>query len=384
MYKTQVHFPVGHVLCGAFLAFVTLAATESRAELMIEPAPSAPPSVSAPAKPAAPAPRMPDFAPGTVRFFLMDGSVLHGKILTPEFVMTTDFGTLKIPAKSVTGLMPGLDSHPRLKAKIRELIDELESGDEQKAARGMAGLTQMGVEILDELIEAQRRIKGEAAQRAIQEVIDNIREGEISEDELESSVPAAPVTALIAEDSISTAKFTAVGRLQPLSIAVSTSFGDVNIKLSEVKKVVSIEAPAVEHFVSSSVTIQQGTQDSFKPTGVTLSQGDRLVIAAKGTIKMMPWDENVSAGPEGDSDSCGFAAPNIPQGALVGRIGSGPVFKIGSKFSIVADRPGTLKIGIGIDPGMWSNIAERMKNGETAETIMPGNFEVRLMHQVKR
>ena len=249
-------------LCGFLLAIAlgAMAITPVGAQVA-PPSPAQPKPDKTPKAPAAPPVTAAAAAPvaestGSVRIFLMDGSILHGKITTPEFTLTTDFGTLKFPAKSVTGLMPGLDSHPKLRSRINELIDDLTSGDEQKVGKAAPELTHLGEEVIQELTSAQIRIKGEGAQHALQEVIDSIREAEIEEGDLESNFPFVGMplaSALISEDSISTAKFTAVGKLQPQMIAVTTSFGDVTIKLAEVKRVTMIDAPAQEQVASVTV-----------------------------------------------------------------------------------------------------------------------------------
>jgi hypothetical protein len=333
-------------------------------------------------KPAVPTHSEPELPPGYVRLFLIDGSILHGKLTTPEFTLTTDFGTLKIPAPLVTGMVPGLDAHPKLRARLAELINDLGSEDEQKVAKATPELTRMGPEALGELTAAQGRAKSENVQHLLQEVIDAIREAQADEADLEPET--LHMSVWLNDDSISTPKFTAVGKLQPQAVQLTTSFGDVTIKLAELKRIALVNAPGQETLSNAAVTVLNGGQDTFKATGVSVVPGDKLVFTARGALKMTPWDDSISATPDGEAENCGFAMPNIPQGALVGRIGNGPVFKIGARLTMTVDRPGQLKVGVGIEPGMWANLAQRIKSGEAAAAIMAGQFDVRVLHQPKK
>jgi hypothetical protein len=94
-----------------------------------------------------------------------------------------------------------------------------------------------------------------------------------------------------------------------------------------------------------------GTQE-WTDTGVMLNAGDALGITASGTVYI---DPSYPQGPDGDpsctpaanysSQSSAFPAPNLACWSLVGRIGNGPPFEVGSSASLTTTA-GELYLGV--------------------------------------
>ncbi|MGO9082572.1 MAG: hypothetical protein ACLQDY_26690 [Streptosporangiaceae bacterium] len=94
-----------------------------------------------------------------------------------------------------------------------------------------------------------------------------------------------------------------------------------------------------------------GTQ-KWTDTGVTLTAGDTLGITAAGQVYI---DPSYPQGPDGDPSctpavnysaaSATFPAPNLACWSLVGRIGNGPPFEVGSSTSVTASS-GRLYLGV--------------------------------------
>jgi hypothetical protein len=88
--------------------------------------------------------------------------------------------------------------------------------------------------------------------------------------------------------------------------------------------------------------------EQWKGTGINLARGDRVTVSAIGEIRL-GGDPDDSATPAGGSQrrlNKGNPLPNVPTGALIGRIGNGGPFLIGSSRTISAPAPGELFIGI--------------------------------------
>jgi hypothetical protein len=84
-------------------------------------------------------------------------------------------------------------------------------------------------------------------------------------------------------------------------------------------------------------------------TGQTFASGDGLTIAASGVWRMTStyWNGPDGSGPAGS----GYPLPDAPRGALIGRVGDGPVFLVGSYFSGVSPASGELFLGPNEPPG---------------------------------
>ncbi|MGH9277420.1 MAG: toll/interleukin-1 receptor domain-containing protein [Acidimicrobiales bacterium] len=96
-------------------------------------------------------------------------------------------------------------------------------------------------------------------------------------------------------------------------------------------------------------TVQVPGRAMWTDTGITLAQGDRVTIAASGTIDTHQPDPARSSGPEGKAGETNVAA-NIVQGfghgGLIGRIGDGQPRGIGRSVEFTADTGGRLYLGI--------------------------------------
>ena len=86
----------------------------------------------------------------------------------------------------------------------------------------------------------------------------------------------------------------------------------------------------------------------FQDTGVPIQVGDRIVMAASGEACVLP--EGPCFGPDGSLISVLPAFPNylvqdIDANSLVGRVGSGSPFVVGSSFNKISGQAGNLLLG---------------------------------------
>lgn len=101
----------------------------------------------------------------------------------------------------------------------------------------------------------------------------------------------------------------------------------------------------------TSVEVQvQANRGGMTDTGLIVNQGDRIRFEASGTIKI---DPQISTGPEGSKSLVSrrtFPIPNLFVGALIGRVGNGAPFAIGSQTApLTMPATGRLYLGINDD-----------------------------------
>jgi hypothetical protein len=102
-------------------------------------------------------------------------------------------------------------------------------------------------------------------------------------------------------------------------------------------------------------------------TGITVQRGERVTFHATGVIE---YSHNTApAGPDGDASFTGrhnrYPVANMPVGGLIGRVGNGTPFPVGSNTQpVVMPAAGRLYLGINDD-----NLADN--RGDFAVTITP-------------
>lgn len=346
-------------LAAAALAQVELVA-DAPAEAATEPAekPEEPAAVETTEQPA-PKPAVEQAPPGTLRFHLMDGSIITGKLETDTLPIKTEFGDLIVPITKIDSFAPGLDSHPKLDQKIGELIKQLGAPDAGMRDQAQAELIGFGKGLIHELSQyaddsdAERKVR-----------IATITE-ELFGQEDSFGIEAGPSVSLVRLDTIVTAQFTVAGSIQQETFNIQSKFGKLEVKLADIKAAerLTSQAPEIRRSVDVSGTDMAGR--NMKNTGIKVNRGDRIIISAEGQITMSPWGSNTITGPDGMPNN-GMYTGNIPMGALAGKIGDkGEEFLVGSKSSFVAQRSGTLYLGFAMQSN-WANYN------------FPGKFEARV------
>lgn len=85
----------------------------------------------------------------------------------------------------------------------------------------------------------------------------------------------------------------------------------------------------------------------WQNTGIAVEAGDRVIMTATGTACRVAPDGGCT-GPDGESflaPDSSFLAQGLPMGSLVGKIGSGNAFFIGSAFDQIVAETGILYLG---------------------------------------
>lgn len=284
-------------------------------------------------------------SPRYLKLHLFDGSVLTGDLSIAEITVETQFGKLTVPIDKIRSFSPGLDSFPELSAQIVAKIKSLGSDDYKTREAAHKELAGMGMKVQREL---EKFVADENAEikRHVGEILKEMEEAAEEQADDEEGAAEQPWIRL---DTVVTADFTVVGKVSPSEFKVAAKYGDLNVKLADIRKA-ERDAGVKESFRKSvTVSAENLAQRTFKSTGIRVQAGDRISFKAEGSIVMSPWGSNASSGPDG-APNYGWYVPNqIAGGTLIGRIGEkGQVFKVGRQSSMVAKSSGVIQLAIGM------------------------------------
>lgn len=299
-----------------------------------------------------------------VMLHLMDGSMLSGKMTIQDIQVATEFGLLKVPVNSIRTFTPGLGSHPELFAKVTDLIEDLGSSDFSEREGAQKALLELGVQVRAELEKRSSDSDVERRSR-VRKILAELDELERVEDEdYENQAPSARGV-LIQRDTIETTEFTIVGQISPKTFQILSKYGPLSVNLSDIRKAERDLGGRPELRKTMGVDGANLVQNNTKTSGIRLSRGDRVMVNADGNITMTPWGNEAVVTPDGSQQYGWYLPGQIPGGSLVARIGDGPVFKVGSKASFVAERSGVLEFGVGVQNDYVNN-------------MFPGRYTVRI------
>ncbi len=295
--------------------------------------------------------------PNEIRLHLNDGSVVTGELAVSELLVTTEFGPLTVPVSRIQSVRPGLDSYPELSEKLTQLIQQL--GDESYESREQAqkDLMAYGIVIknfiasMDEASDSELKRRLDAIKKAIAELED------LDDEESEEAI-------WISGDTVVTDHFTIVGKIQSDEFSLASKYGDLKIKLADVKFGTRQWGTRDPVSVSMSVNAQNFVQRSPASTKMRVQRGDRVVIKVEGTLYLSPWDETAS--PDGVAQY-GTYMGKFPVGAVLVRFGKGEWQMVGRDQSLTADRDGPIEFAV----AMMDNFVQ---NGYE----FPGEYKIKL------
>jgi hypothetical protein len=303
----------------------------------------------------------------TLKILLMDGSQIGGKLAAQQIEIDTQFGKLTVPVSAIISLTPGFGSHPHIGQNINELVEKLGSPVFSEREAAQKALAAMGPAIRVKVAHAAEDADTERRTRvkAILEEFDQADEDSESED-------SQPVAArrMIDRDTVETTDFTVVGKIVPQEFQIASHYGVLNVKLSDIRRIQRDVAEKQDLQKTIAVDGNSLITRTMKDSGLRVQRGDKLTFAADGTVTMIPWGNQAISTPDG-APNYGWYLPNkIAGGALVGKIGAnGPVFRVGSKHTMTADRSGTLQLAIAVQ-------------GDPNNQVFPGEYRVKV--RVKR
>ncbi len=297
-----------------------------------------------------------------MRLHLMEGSVVSGKLSTEVVTVETAFGKLDVPVANIVSFTPGLDSHPEERKKIGRLIQQLGTNIAAERDAAERALTDMGKAIQNELARYTADDDTERRTR-VQKILAELEEVEDDDD-----VDPAVARPWLAQDSLETTLFTVVGKISPQTFDLQTQFGPLKVAISDIRRGdrETEQKPEIRKLVA--VRGENLVQLNMVNSGVRLNRGDKVQITADGKLTMSPWGNNSFSTPDGSEQFQWYIPNQILGGALVGRIGTGgKIFKIGSKHSLTATKPGILYFGIAMNPQF-----------ATQDYSYPGGYDVKV------
>ena len=289
-------------------------------------------------------PKIKELPPSYVKLYLVDGDVVSGELATPSISIKTDFGTLAVPVEKIVRFEPGLNSYPKILEHISKLVSDLGSTKYEEREAAHKALVAMGPRIQNELAqfdgEANAEMKRHLAE--IKKEIAKVVE-EFDEDDLEDPENQP----WDRDDKLVMANFTAVGKIQESDFKLKGKYGELAIKLGDIRK--GTRPVAGRQPIQKSLTVNKDNfvQLAWKSAGIMVQKGDSLTVSASGTITLTPWGSNAVSTPNGTPQYGTMPnTPGIPYGALVAKIGNGKYFKVGDKKTFRADAKGKLQFAI--------------------------------------
>ncbi len=279
--------------------------------------------------------------PERFRFVLTDGTRITGKLSLPYIELSTEFGPLEIPVAKLVQVVPGLGQRPEEMEEIRQLIDAL-GKSEKESGQARNDLIALGARAR-ELLRQEREQASEKERAEIDKVLARL-------DELADETPTG--NALMPEDQVRTASFTAVGKIVSDKFRIETPFGELAVTMADVERVERVGAGGLPD-ASKTLDVNGANlaQLSFKSSGIEVRPGDKVIVKAGGTISRST-SRIYTSTPDGNTRFGAYSQdPPITGRALVAKIGSsGKIMKVGSSSTFVAKQSGMLQFAIGMRP----------------------------------
>jgi len=158
-----------------------------------------------------------------------------------------------------------------------------------------------------------------------------------------------------------------IGGTSPLKITVKTASGEREFSSNEIGRIVlSRPSNAVAtsgtnpNLASASGSgISVSPKQAWTATGLTVRKGEVVTFNATGEVQLSGDSNDVATafGSKSGRKATNAPLPNVLAGALIGRIGNGPAFAIGSGVSIPMPAAGQLFLGVN-DDGFEDNQGE--------------------------
>jgi len=301
-----------------------------------------------------------------IKLYLMDGSVLAGRLSMKEIVVETQFGKLSVPVASIKSITPGLVSHPALAKELTRLVADLGSSNYNDREKAQQALTKLGASIRDELERHQNDADIERRNRI--KVI--LTEFDQQAEDLDAGEAAEAGPSMRQGDTVETTEFTIVGKIVPQSFTVTSLYGDLNVKLADIRKGQRDIGKKDDVRQTFSVDASYLAMRNTLNTNLRVERGDIVSVTADGTITMTPWGAAAVTTPDGAQNYGWFIPGSIASGTLVGKIGNDSFMKLGSKTTFTAERSGVLQLAIGMQ-------------ADYAENQFPGKYTVKVRVQRK-
>jgi hypothetical protein len=141
---------------------------------------------------------------------------------------------------------------------------------------------------------------------------------------------------------------------RPLRITLRTKSGERQFSSAEIRKIV-LGASASPTGTGGTIASPQSPAGidlpataAWVPTGIVVRRGEVLTFSTTGQIQLSGEVEDIAgaAGARSQRTATESPLPNVPEGALIGRVGDGPPFPIADATSATMPAAGQLFLGV--------------------------------------
>ena len=148
-----------------------------------------------------------------------------------------------------------------------------------------------------------------------------------------------------------------IGGTSPLRLTIKTANGSQDYTSSDVADIIMSKPANTNAVATTGQTTANGNtftvngNQAWTTTSIFVKKGDILTFSSSGEVQLSPDANDVAtvAGAKTVRYAPHAPIPSIPAGALIGRIGNGQPFNIGSQASVTAPASGQLFLGINDD-----------------------------------
>jgi hypothetical protein len=270
-----------------------------------------------------------------------DGSLVRMTILQDDLDVMTKYGKLTIPLHEIRRIDFGLHLPEGVGQHIDHSIKLLGSETYQERDEAVKHLVHYGPMAYPFLQKVVRNSDPEVSQRATG-VIKRITD------------KTAPENLRIKEDDyIQTVEFPITGRiLHPVIKAHSTHFGDLSLKLSDLRTLF-VRGTTGDNELVVEAAKHGSAPEQWLDTGIIVDPSQRLLIVGEGQVDLWPQGPGqYVAGPKGYSTA--GKGGSFMAGALIAKIGEhGKMFLVGERYEGASTEEG--KLFLQIVPSPWNN-----------------------------
>jgi len=290
--------------------------------------------------------------PGQVEVRFTNGSVVVMTLLQDKIEIVTEYGKLTIPPRDIRAIEFGIHTTPDEAKKLDDAITLLGSsaGNDRDAA--VTDLVAMGPLAYQRLIKAATSKDPEVSRRA-ESALKTIRE----------KYPAKLLRNRD-DDVVRTQKFSIVGRITtPTLKAKADDFGELDLRPGRLLAMRALSVDSLKSVNVDAAIYGAPGNNKWMPTGIKLEAGVGVKISASGQIDLLPNQPGQRiVGPDGGTGGAHFGGgmmgggkrffnPNGQIGGeLMGRIGNGPIFFVGSRHTFTPKTAGELHLMIQQSP----------------------------------
>jgi hypothetical protein len=145
-----------------------------------------------------------------------------------------------------------------------------------------------------------------------------------------------------------------IGGSSPLRMTFRTPSGERDFSSNDVARIVMSRpdnantAPVANTGSSGAQGVTVSSLQQWTPTGIAVRRGDWVTFSTSGSIRI-GGEGNPTAGPDGVNAytlAPGAPAAGAPAGALIGRVGNGQPFLVGSRNRVQMPAAGQLFLGV--------------------------------------